>query len=73
MRKLAAVLLAGAAETRFSAEDLRRATRVHSRRLYPMLATLEQRGWLTDGWEDPAKTQRYYVLTEDGRRELTRR
>jgi DNA-binding PadR family transcriptional regulator len=72
MRRLVAVLLAGAAEARFYPEDLRRAAQVHGRRLYPMLDTLEQRGWLTDGWDEPDKTHRYYVLTDEGRRELAR-
>lgn len=72
MRRLAAVLLAGAAEARFYPEDLRRAAQVHSRRLYPLLNTLEQRGWLTDGWDEPDKTRRYYMLTDVGRRELGR-
>jgi DNA-binding PadR family transcriptional regulator len=72
MRKLAAVLLAGAADARFYPEDLRRAAQVHSRRLYPMLNKMQDRGWLADGWDEPDKTHRYYVLTDEGRRELAR-
>ncbi|MGW4061990.1 helix-turn-helix transcriptional regulator [Amycolatopsis sp. NPDC004747] len=72
MRRLVAVLLAGEAETRFYPEDLRRDAQVHSRRLYPMLNQLQDRGWLVDGWDEPAKTHRYYVLTDDGRRELAK-
>jgi len=74
MRRLAAVLLAGAAEARFYGADLRRAARVHSRRLYPLLTLLLQRGWITDGWDEPspAEAQRYYVLTDVGRRELAK-
>ncbi|GAB3154320.1 hypothetical protein GCM10027258_58000 [Amycolatopsis stemonae] len=72
MRRLAAVLLAGAAKARFYPEDLRRDAQVHSRRLYPLLNKLQDRGWLTDGWDEPDKIHRYYVLTDEGRRELAR-
>ncbi|RSM41473.1 hypothetical protein DMA12_24455 [Amycolatopsis balhimycina DSM 5908] len=74
MRKLAAVLLAGTAEARFYGDDLRRATHVHRRRLYPLLTLLLERGWLTDGWDGPAPAEpkRYFVLTDVGRRELAR-
>ena len=74
MRRLAAVLLAGADEARFSSEDLRDAANLHSSRLNPLLALLLERGWLADGWDQPspAEAQRYYVLTDVGRRELTR-
>lgn len=43
--------------------------------LYPMLARLEERGWVTSEWEeiDPAaegrRPRRYYTLTEEGRRQ----
>ncbi|WP_410640934.1 helix-turn-helix transcriptional regulator [Amycolatopsis sp. lyj-346] len=74
MRRLAAVLLAGAADARFHGDDLRRAANVQSRRLYPLLTLLLERGWVTDGWDDPssAEPQRHYVLTDVGRRELAR-
>jgi PadR family transcriptional regulator PadR len=74
MRRLAAVLLAGAAEARFKGEELRRAAQLHSTRLYPLLTRLLERGWLADGWDgsSPAEAQRYYVLTDVGRRELAR-
>ncbi|HEY3478722.1 MAG TPA: helix-turn-helix transcriptional regulator [Amycolatopsis sp.] len=74
MRKLASVLLAGTAESRFKGEDLRRAAQLHSTRLYPLLTRLLQRGWLTEGWDDDSSVDahRYYVLTDVGRRELAR-
>lgn len=46
--------------------DLQRGT------LYPMLARLEERGWLTSEWEviDPVaegrRPRRYYTLTDEG-------
>jgi DNA-binding PadR family transcriptional regulator len=74
MRRLAGVLLAGATEVRFYGEDLRRAAHVHSRRLYPLLTPLLERGWLADRWDEssPAQAKRYYVLTDVGRRELAK-
>ena len=74
MRRLAAVLLAGADDARFSGEELRGAADLHGRRLNPLLKLLLDRGWLADGWDGPtpADAQRYYVLTDTGRRELSR-
>ncbi|WP_081655995.1 helix-turn-helix transcriptional regulator [Amycolatopsis vancoresmycina] len=72
MRRLAAVLLAGAEKARFYPEDLRHAAQVHSNRLYPMLDKLKQRGWLKDEWDEPDKIHRYFVLTDDGRRGLAK-
>ncbi|MGH8900566.1 MAG: PadR family transcriptional regulator [Egibacteraceae bacterium] len=49
--------------------DLQRGT------LYPMLARLEERGWVTSEWEviDPVvegrRPRRYYTLTEEGHRQ----
>ncbi|MFD9963645.1 hypothetical protein [Amycolatopsis sp. NPDC058986] len=75
MRRLAAVLLAGDDDARFYGGFLRRAANVHSPRLNLMLTTLLQRSWLTDGWDEPSQAggQRYYTLTEAGRRELARK
>lgn len=43
--------------------------------LYPILNRMLSEGWLHDGWEDPSDDRkrpprRYYVITEDGLREL---
>ncbi|WP_077241212.1 helix-turn-helix transcriptional regulator [Amycolatopsis azurea] len=76
MHRLTAVFLAGDTKARFHAGDLRRATKVHNRRLYPMLARLLERGWITNGCDEPSSDepspQPYYVLTDIGRRELNR-
>lgn len=41
--------------------------------IYPLLATLENRGLVEGSWEDPKKrTRRMYLLTESGRQELDR-
>ncbi len=74
MRRLAAVLLAGADEARFSSEDLRGAANLHSSRLNSLLTPLLERGWLADGWDESstAEATRYYVLTDVGRRELAK-
>jgi DNA-binding PadR family transcriptional regulator len=76
MRRLATVLLAGSVETRFYSGDLRRAARMHSRRLYPLVTLLLERGWLADEWDEPApetpQPQRYYMLTDLGRQELAK-
>ncbi|WP_290055675.1 helix-turn-helix transcriptional regulator [Amycolatopsis solani] len=72
VRRLAAVLLAGDADSRFYGEDLREAAHMHSNRLYPLLTLWLERGWVTDGWDGPSLdgSKRYYVLTDVGRREL---
>ena len=56
--------------------DLSKNSAVRSSAMYPMLSKMLAFGWLTDGWEDPAKyvekrpPRRYYELTDLGRREL---
>jgi len=46
--------------------------------LYPMLARLEERGWVTSEWEviDPVaegrRPRRYYTLTDEGLRQALR-
>ncbi len=41
--------------------------------IYPLMATLEERGFIEGEWEDPQKrTVRIYQLTEFGQRELER-
>jgi PadR family transcriptional regulator PadR len=46
--------------------------------LYPMLARLEDRGWVTSEWEviDPSiegrRPRRYYTLTDEGLRQALR-
>jgi DNA-binding PadR family transcriptional regulator len=76
MRKLKTVLLAGAVDTRFYSWDLRQAAHLHNARLYELLVLFKQRGWLTDGWDEPEpgddQPQHWYVLTDLGRRELAR-
>ena len=55
-----------------SGADISRTTRVGSGTLYPMLARLEQVGWLSSKWErvDPAEAgrprKRFYRLTAFG-------
>lgn len=75
-RKLKTALLAGAAGTRFYSGDLRQAASLHNARLYPLLVLFEQRGWITNGWDEPEagedQPRPWYVLTDLGRRELTR-
>jgi PadR family transcriptional regulator, regulatory protein PadR len=46
--------------------------------LYPILARLLERGWVTDGWEDEADAhadgrppRRYYILTGEGEAALS--
>jgi PadR family transcriptional regulator, regulatory protein PadR len=53
--------------------ELSKQAGVRSGVLYPMLARMLDRGWLTDGWEDPATIdvkrppRRYYELTDLGK------
>ncbi|QYN26676.1 helix-turn-helix transcriptional regulator [Amycolatopsis sp. DSM 110486] len=72
MDKLASAFLGGGQEARFSAADLRAAVGVHNARLYPLLQTMRQRGWITDEWPktDPFRPH-CYMLTERGREELS--
>jgi DNA-binding PadR family transcriptional regulator len=79
MRKLASVLLKGAADSRFYSWDLRQAADVHNARLYPLLTLLLDRGWITDGYDpSPAdesnddQPQHWYALTDLGRHELSK-
>jgi PadR family transcriptional regulator len=56
--------------------NLTKQSGVRSGVLYPILRRLLEEHWISDGWEDPAKTdgrppRRYYQLTELGHRELT--
>ncbi|ANN18592.1 hypothetical protein SD37_25160 [Amycolatopsis orientalis] len=74
MSRLTAVLLAGGAEARFYARDLRRAASVSHRRLAEMLDVLGNRGWIAHEFDKSAAEGRpYYMLTDTGRRELTGR
>lgn len=57
-------------------EELRRRSEnvfeLRSGTLYPLLHTLEQKGWITS-WEEtagPTRPRRYYHLTDQGRRQL---
>ena len=52
--------------------DLTKRAGIRSGVLYPVLRRMQERGWLDDGWEDPATVQgrpprRYYELTDAGR------
>jgi PadR family transcriptional regulator, regulatory protein PadR len=53
--------------------DLWKRAGVRSGALYPILHRMLDKGWLKDGWEDPAQLsgkrprRRYYELTEEGR------
>lgn len=45
----------------------------HIASLYPLLYRLEERGWLQGTWvEKPGRRRRFYGLTEEGRRVLSR-
>jgi transcriptional regulator len=48
--------------------------RFHVASLYPLLYRLEERGWLHGRWVEKAgqRRRRYYALTAEGRRVLTR-
>jgi PadR family transcriptional regulator PadR len=52
--------------------DLAREAGIATGSLYPILARLEQAGWVDSYWEDPKRDQegrprrRYYVLTDSG-------
>jgi PadR family transcriptional regulator PadR len=55
--------------------DLSKKSGVRSGTLYPMLTVMLDRGWLTDGWEDPQSIEgrpprRYYEITDLGRAQL---
>jgi DNA-binding PadR family transcriptional regulator len=60
-----------------SGAEISRETQVGSGTLYPMLARLEQAGWLTSEWEivDPKEVgrprRRYYKLTGLGQKKAT--
>jgi PadR family transcriptional regulator PadR len=63
---------------RFWGYPLSRAAGIRSGVMYPLLTRWLEAGWLTDGWEDHASTERqgrpprrYYELTDAGRAELT--
>jgi len=72
MSRLADVFLAGGAEGRFYAQDLRRAAAVSHRRLADMLAEMRDLGWVDCEFDTAATSdgRPYYMLTEAGRREL---
>ena len=44
----------------------------HAASLYPLLARLEERGWISGTWVEKAgqRRRRYYTLTAQGRKEL---
>jgi PadR family transcriptional regulator, regulatory protein PadR len=46
--------------------------RVHAASLYPLLYTLEQKGWIEGRWVETAgeRRRRFYRLTEAGHRQL---
>ena len=58
--------------------ELSKATDLKAGTLYPMLARLEEAGWITGSWEDvdPAEVRRparrYYRLTDHGRVQATK-
>jgi len=76
MRRLTAVFLAGEPGARFHSADLRRAANLTGQRLSALLERLHNLGWVADGFDEPSPDSRvrlpYYVLTDIGRRELTR-
>lgn len=55
--------------------EIARATKLPSGSLYPILARLEQHGWLTGAWEDidpvieGRRPRRYYVFSNTGLKE----
>lgn len=71
-RQVAAALMAAPA-VRHHGYDLSRASGVRSGRMYPVLAEMLERGWLSDGWEEPSEAglrRRYYEVTPAGRRAM---
>ena len=50
------------------------ALRFHVTSLYPLLYRLEERGWIAGRWVEKAgqRRRRYYSLTEEGRKVLTK-
>lgn len=72
MSRLTAVFLAGGAEARFYARDLRRAAAVGHRRLAEMLAEMRNLGWVAHEFDKSTPDWRpSYMLTDTGRRELS--
>jgi len=72
MSRLKAVFLAGGAEARFYARDLRFAAAVSHRRLTEMLVEMRNLGWIAHEFDKSTPDWRpYYMLTDAGRRELT--
>ncbi|MGY6655539.1 hypothetical protein ACXIZN_25600 [Amycolatopsis sp. TRM77291] len=73
MRRLTAVFLDGEPEARFHSGDLRRAANLTGQRLSALLEKLRNLGWVADGFDESSPDRLpYYVLTDVGRRELTR-
>lgn len=72
MSRLTAVFLAGGAEARFYAQDLRRDAVLSHRRLAEMLDEMRNLGWVAHEFDKSTPDWRpYYILTDAGRRELT--
>ena len=71
VQKVLAVFLTEPDEDRYGLE-VRRTAGLKSGVLYPILARLENAGWLTSGWEDidahsdGRRPRRYYHLTTAG-------
>ncbi|WET78741.1 hypothetical protein P3102_32605 [Amycolatopsis sp. QT-25] len=73
MRRLTTVFLEGEPEARFHSGDLRRAAHLTGQRLSALLEKLRNLGWVDDGFDESSPDRLpYYVLTDVGRRELTR-
>jgi PadR family transcriptional regulator PadR len=73
MQRVLAVFLEDPADERYGLE-ITRATGLKSGTLYPVLARLEEAGWLRSGWEDidereeGRRRRRYYEMTPLGQR-----
>lgn len=68
-RRVLLALLSGAGN--LSGYPISRTAQVRAGTLYPLLARLEKRGWVTSEWEvrtDGRLPRRFYSLTSEGRR-----
>lgn len=73
--QIAVALMAEPSDRHWGYELSKRAG-VRSGVLYPILQRMLDRGWVTDGWEEPSQIagsrppRRYYTLTDEGKVEL---
>lgn len=70
-----ALALLSAPRERHWGYELSKQSGVRSGAMYPRLRQMLELGWLSDGWETPEESagrppRRYYLVTDDGVREL---